>query len=87
MPPSPLTALALVVRVVGLASRPLWLDEAYSAWFSARGWHDLWTVVPTYEPHPPFYLFRPEALARDRWPDALALRSLSLVLSGAAIPV
>ena len=35
--------------------RPLWLDEAYSAWFSAQSWHVLWTDVPTYETHPPFY--------------------------------
>jgi predicted membrane-bound mannosyltransferase len=47
--------LALGVRAIGIGSRPLWLDEAYSAWFSERGWHYLWSVVPTYEVHPPFY--------------------------------
>jgi len=82
-----LTALALVVRVVGLTSRPLWLDEAYSWWFSARGWHYLWTVVPTYEPHPPFYYSVLKLWRGIVGSDALALRSLSLVLSGAAIPV
>jgi mannosyltransferase len=45
---------ALAVRLIGITMRPLWLDEAYSAWFSAQSWHDLWTVVPTYETHPPF---------------------------------
>ena len=29
-----LVALALAVRLIGLNARPLWLDEAYSAWFS-----------------------------------------------------
>src|SRR5690349_12330454 len=47
--------IALGVRAIGLSARPLWLDEAYSAWFSSRSWDYLWTVVPTYEPHPPFY--------------------------------
>jgi predicted membrane-bound mannosyltransferase len=47
--------LALAVRLNGIALRPLWLDEAYSAWFSTRSWDYLWTAVPTYEPHPPFY--------------------------------
>jgi predicted membrane-bound mannosyltransferase len=50
-----LTLLALAVRLIGITLRPLWLDEAYSAWFSSRSWHELWTVVPTYETHPPFY--------------------------------
>src|SRR6476469_1970244 len=50
-----LVLAALAVRALGLWLRPFWLDEAYSAWFSARGWHELWAVVPTYEPHPPFY--------------------------------
>ena len=49
------TLLALALRLVGVGSRPLWLDEAYTAFFSSRGWHELWTVVPTYETHPPFY--------------------------------
>jgi hypothetical protein len=47
--------LALTVRLTGIGSRSLWLDEAYSAWFSALSWNTLWTEVPTYEPHPPFY--------------------------------
>ena len=27
---------ALAIRAIGLGIRPLWLDEAYSWWFSAR---------------------------------------------------
>ena len=38
-----------------LGGRNLWLDEAFSAWFSERSLHYLWTVLPTYEAHPPFY--------------------------------
>ncbi len=79
--------LALVVRAAGLTSRPLWLDEAYSWWFSGRGWHYLWTVVPTYEPHPPFYYSVLKLWRGILGADALALRSLSLLFSAAAIPV
>lgn len=50
-----LTVLALALRLIHLGSRPLWLDEAFSAWFSDRGFHYLWHVLPTYEAHPPFF--------------------------------
>jgi hypothetical protein len=78
---------AIALRVLGGIGRPLWLDEAYSAWFSARSWHVLWTEVPTYETHPPFYysllkLWR--AIAGD---GALELRSFSWLFAVAVIPV
>jgi len=82
-----LMAVALALRVLGGIERPLWLDEAYSAWFSSRSWHVLWTEVPNYETHPPFYyslLKVWRALAGD---SALALRSLSWLFAVAAIPV
>jgi uncharacterized membrane protein len=50
-----------VIVLFGLAARlptltrSLWLDEAYSVWFSLRSLHELWNVVPTYEGHPPLY--------------------------------
>ncbi len=46
--------LGLALRIPSL-TRSVWLDEAYSAWFASRSLHDLWTVVPTYEGHPPLY--------------------------------
>ena len=45
----------LWLRFQGLARDPFWLDEAYSAFAAAHDWHFLWTVVPTYETHPPVY--------------------------------
>src|SRR5206468_2683430 len=82
-----LTLLALALRLIDLGSRPLWLDEAYSAWFSARGWDYLWSVVPTYEPHPPFYysilkLWRQLFRGGD-----VAVRSLSVLFGVGTIPV
>ncbi|WP_296948550.1 glycosyltransferase family 39 protein [uncultured Massilia sp.] len=47
--------LALALRLPTLASRSLWLDETYSAWFAAVPLRELWTSVPLYETHPPFY--------------------------------
>lgn len=80
-------ALALAVRAIGLGARPLWLDEAYSAWFSARGWHELWAVVPSYEPHPPFYYSLLKLWRSLFGGDAAALRAFSVLVSLAAIPV
>ena len=50
-----LALLALVLRLPTLGSRSLWLDETYSAWFSALPLAELWTSVPLYETHPPMY--------------------------------
>jgi 4-amino-4-deoxy-L-arabinose transferase-like glycosyltransferase len=50
-----LTLLALTLRLTNLGGRALWLDEAFSQWFSDRSYHYLWTVLPTYEAHPPFF--------------------------------
>jgi len=81
-----LTLLALAVRLVGLNWRPLWLDEAYSAWLSSRGWRELWTVVPTYEPHPPFY-YSLLKLWRDLFGgSAVALRGFSVLFGVLTVP-
>jgi hypothetical protein len=82
-----LTLLALTVRLIGFDTRPLWLDEAYSAWFSGRGWHELWTEVPTYEPHPPFYYSLLKLWRLLFGGSAIGLRSLSLVLALATVPL
>lgn len=82
-----LALFTLGIRLIGLDLRPLWLDEAYSAWFSSRGWHELWTVVPSYEPHPPFYYSLLKLWRSVFGGDALALRGLSVLLSALTVPV
>lgn len=82
-----LMLLALALRLIGLSARPLWLDEAYSAWFSARGWHYLWTAVPAYEPHPPFYYSLLKLWRELFGGTAVALRSFSLLLAAATVPL
>jgi hypothetical protein len=81
------TFLALALRLLGVSSRPLWLDEAYTFFFSSRGWYELWTVVPTYETHPPFYYSLVKLWRGPFGESAAALRSLSILFSLATIPV
>lgn len=82
-----LTLLAFGLRLIDIGARPLWLDEAYSAWFSSRSWHELWTQVPTYEPHPPFYYSLLKIWRFFFGGSAVALRTFSLALALATIPL
>ena len=82
-----LTAVALLVRSMGLGTRPLWLDEAYSAWFSSRDWTYLWTVVPTYETHPPFYYSLLKLWRALFGGTAVELRVPSLLFGTLTVPV
>jgi hypothetical protein len=82
-----LMLLALTLRLIGIGLRPLWLDEAYSAWFSSCGWHELWTQVPTYEPHPPFYYSLLKLWRELVGGSAVALRSFSILLAVATVPL
>jgi 4-amino-4-deoxy-L-arabinose transferase-like glycosyltransferase len=82
-----LVLVAAMVRWIGIAHRELWLDEAYSAWFSDRSWVDLWTSVPTYEPHPPLF-YSLLKLWKGLWGSGLAgVRSLSVLFSVLAVPI
>src|SRR5947209_16524849 len=74
-----LMVLALSVRVTHLGFRPLWLDEAFSAWFSQRSFHYLWHVLPTYEAHPPFYYSLLKLWRAIFGSGPISLRSLSVL--------
>ena len=82
-----LIGLTFAVRLTGLNSRPMWLDEAFSAWFSAQSFHYLWHVLPTYEAHPPFYYSLLKVWRMAFGGDALALRSSSVLFGVLTIPV
>jgi len=73
--------LALLLRLPTLASRSFWLDETYSAWFASQPLHDLWTTIPLYETHPPFYYTLLKGWMALVGPGEAALRSLSLIAS------
>jgi mannosyltransferase len=82
-----LTLFALALRLIGLGSRPLWLDEAFSAWFSDRSFHYLWTVLPTYEAHPPLYYTILKTWRGVVGGGHLEMRALSVLLGTLTIPV
>jgi hypothetical protein len=71
-------ALALVFRLPGLTRESLWLDEAYSALFSAKPLVELWSDVPSYETHPPFYYTLLKGWTGVFGQSEAGLRSLSL---------
>jgi hypothetical protein len=81
---------ALLLRLPTLSSRSLWLDETYSAWFAAVPLHALWTEVPLYETHPPFYYTLLKGWSAMFGRGEVALRSLCVlasVLTVVLIPV
>src|SRR3546814_9662598 len=62
----------------------LWLDEAYSVWFSQQSWHVLWREPPYYETHPPLY-YSLLKLWRCLGSDEAVLRLLSVLANVATI--
>ena len=45
----------LWLRGRNLTQHPFWLDEAYSAFAADNGYAFIWSILPSYETHPPFY--------------------------------
>jgi len=82
-----LTLLALTLRLIGLNSRILWLDEAFSAWFSDQSFHYLWHVVPTFEAHPPFYYSLLKVWRMVFGEGHAALRGLSVLFNTLTVPL
>lgn len=77
--------LGLAARLPTLASRSLWLDESYSAWFSGLPLYELWTSVPLYETHPPVFYTLLKGWTKMFGDSEMALRSLSVLASMATI--
>jgi mannosyltransferase len=77
--------LGLALRLPTLSTRSLWLDEAYTAWFSQLGLTELWTDVPLYETHPPFYYTLIKAWTLVFGTSEVALRSPSVIASVATL--
>jgi mannosyltransferase len=79
--------VAITLRLARIDRQPLWLDEHFSLWFARQSIEYLWTVLPTYEVHPPLY-----HIVLHGWIDlfgtsAVALRSLSLLGALATAPL
>ena len=82
-----LTLLALALRLTHLGSRALWLDEAFSAWFSDRSFYYLWHVLPTYEAHPPFFYSVLKLWRSVVGEGHAAMRGLSVLFGTLTVPV
>ena len=78
---------ALLLRFWGLGTRALWLDEAYSHFFSGLGWRELWLETPNYEPHPPLYYSLLKLWRVLFGEEAAALRSLSALAGILTVPL
>lgn len=74
-------ALALLLRLPTLSGRSVWMDEAYSYWFSHLSWTDLWTKTPAYETHPPFYYSLLKLWTAWAGTSEAGMRSLSVLAS------
>lgn len=74
-------AIGLIFRLPGVASRSLWIDELYTEWFASRSFVELWTEVPDYETHPPFYYSLLRLWMGAFGDSELGLRSLSILFS------
>lgn len=79
--------IALAFRLPGLATRSLWIDELFTEWFAARSFTALWTDVPQFETHPPFYYSVLKLWTLLFGNSELGLRSLSVVFSLATVLV
>ena len=78
---------AIVVRAVLLGHESLYIDEGYSVWFSSQDWGYLWTKVPEFETHPPFYYSVLKVWRSAFGSDEASLRLLSVLFSILIIPL
>lgn len=77
--------LAVVFRIPTLSGRSIWMDEAYSYWFSSLSWTALWTQTPFYETHPPFYYSLLKMWMVLAGSSEAGMRSLSVLASVATV--
>ena len=75
------------VRITSLGRESLWLDEAFSLWYSSLPLRELWTAVPLYETHPPFYHALLKGWKALFGESEAAMRSLSALAGTATIPL
>jgi hypothetical protein len=81
-------AVALWFRINGFVTGlPFWLDEAYSAYAADKGFEFIFTVLPGYETHPPFYSALLSAWTKIVGNSLFGFRSLGLVAGVLALPL
>ena len=78
---------ALLLRGYGLDRTSLWVDEAFSAWVAGHGLDGLWTLIRTYDTHPPLYYLLLHGWVAWLGDGEAGLRSLSVLLATATVPL
>lgn len=82
-----MTLAGAALRFFLIDKESLWMDEAYSVWFSQRPLGELWSQVPAYETHPPFYYTILKGWTFLFGQGEGALRALSAMAGVCAIPL
>ena len=82
-----IVALAAAVRLLVIGRDALWLDEGYSWWDAREHFAQLWTLVPTCDPHPPLYFALLHAWIMVVGDTAVAMRLLSTLFGIATVVV
>lgn len=79
--------VALWARAWRLTAWPMWLDEAYSAFAAEQGLRFIWTILPTYETHPPFYSSMLSLWSSLAGTSLFGFRSLGLAAALVTLPI
>jgi mannosyltransferase len=83
-----LTVLAFGVASYRLGAKSLWLDESISANYASRGLTDLWAALTgNSPPYQTLYIVLLNFWTRLFGSSEIALRSLTVLLGGLAVPV
>jgi mannosyltransferase len=82
-----LTALGFALASYRLGAKSMWLDEAVSADHARLGLHGLWTVVSRTDPNMGLYYVLLHLWVRVFGYGEAAVRSMTVVLAGLAVPV
>ena len=82
-----LTALGFALASYRLGAKSMWLDETASAAHARLGLHGLWTVVSRTDPDMGLYYVLLHFWVRVFGYGEAAIRSMTVVLAGLAVPV
>ena len=82
-----LTILGFALASYRLGTKSLWLDEAVSANHARLGLSGLWTVITSHDPNMGLYYVLLHFWTRVFGDSEAAVRSMTVVLAGFAVPV
>ena len=76
-----LVAASATVRLPFFNTQPLWVDEAISWWYTQYTIDELWSSVPRFETHPPYYYLLLKGWSSIWGQSEASLRGLSSLAS------